>query len=180
MVPQRRPAQLAPGVAAAKAGRTHSKTNGLAIARTRSNPDKTIIEIARRRAGLPRVIVFQSPNLAHFLEELLELGNPSGPRSEIDLVHEDHAMRVWTENPGMLGFEECLGSGDPVLEAFAESLPERFEVKDLRGAAVGDGFSWGRYGPRTENRRAGEARVLAYERRSRGQRFKDWLGWGGS
>ena len=124
----------------------------------------------------PPVIVFQSPNLAHFLEQVLRLGHPDGPRSELDLVHEDHAMRIWSENPGMLGLEACLGSGDPLLAEFAHSLPEGFEVRDLRGAAVGDGFSWGRYGSRTRNRRAGETPVFAYERRSTGQRFKDWLG----
>lgn len=128
----------------------------------------------------PPVIVLQSPNLAHFLEEILKLGNPGGPRSELDLVHEDRAMRIWTENPEMLSVDECLRSGDPVLEAFARELPEGFEVRDLRKAAVGDGFSWGRYGPRTENRRAGEAPVFAYQRRSRRQRLKDWLGWGRS
>lgn len=128
----------------------------------------------------PPVIVFQSPNLAHFLEEVLKLGDPAGPRSELDVVHEEHAIRVWNENPGMLGIEDCLASGDPVLGRFAGTLPEGFEVKDLRGAAVGDGFSWGRYGPRTENRRVGEAPVFAYQRRSRGQRLKDWLGWGRS
>lgn len=128
----------------------------------------------------PPIIAFQSPNLAHFLEEVLKLGDPNGPRSEVDLVHEEHAMRIWTENPGMLGLEECLASGDSVLEDFAGSLPEGFVVRDLRGEAVGDGFSWGRYGPRTENRRAGEEPVFAYHRRSLGQRMKDWLGWGRS
>lgn len=90
----------------------------------------------------PPVIVFQSPNLSHFLEEVLKLGDPEGPRSELDLVHEDHAMRIWTENPGTLTLEDCLASGDPVLENFARDLPDGFEVNDLRGAGVGDGFSW--------------------------------------
>lgn len=128
----------------------------------------------------PPVIVFQSSNLAHFLEEVLKLGDPDGPRSELDVVHEDHAMRIWSENPGMVGLEKCLASGDPLLEAFAGSLPEGFEVRDLRGAGTGDGFSWGRYGPRTENRRVGEAPLFAYQRQSRGQRLKNWLGWGRS
>lgn len=124
----------------------------------------------------PPVVAYQSPDLAHFLIEALKLGAPDGPRSELDRVHEDAATRIWSVNPGMQSLEECLESGDPLLEAFARQLPEGFEVKDLRGAAVGDGFSWGRYGPRTENRRAGEAPVFAYQRRSRGQRVKDWLG----
>lgn len=125
----------------------------------------------------PAVIVLQAPNLSHFLEEVLKLGDPDGPRSELDVVHEEHTMRIWTENPGVMALEECLASGDPVLEEFARSLPEGFEVTDLRGADTGDGFSWGRYGPRTENRRAGEEPVFARQRRSRVQRLKDWLGW---
>jgi hypothetical protein len=124
----------------------------------------------------PPVIVFQSPDLSRFLEEVLKLGDPDGPRSELDAVHEDHAMQIWTGNPEMIVLEECLASGDPVLEEFARTLPEGFEVRDLRGAGLGDGFSWGRYGPRTANRRAGEAPVFAYQRRSRGQRLRDWLG----
>lgn len=125
----------------------------------------------------PPVIVFQSPNLSHFLEEVFKLGDPDGPRSELDVVHEEQALRIWTENPGVMVLEECLASGDPVLEEFARALPEGFEVTDLRGAGVGDGFSWGRYGPRTESRRAGEEPVFACQRRSRVQRLKDWLGW---
>lgn len=126
----------------------------------------------------PPVVLYQAPNLSRFLEEVLKLGDPDGPRSQLDVVHEDATMRVWAENPGMLSLAECLASGDAVLERFAESLSDGFEVRDLRAAGVGDGFSWGRYGPRTENRRAGEAPLFAYRRRSRGQRLKDWLGWG--
>lgn len=126
----------------------------------------------------PPVIVYQSPDLSDFLEETLKLGDPEGPRSKLDVVHEDHALRVLRENPGILGLQECVASGDPVLEAFARELPEGFQVADLRGAAVGDGFSWGRYGPRTENRRAGELPIFAYQRRPRGRRVKDWLGLG--
>lgn len=126
----------------------------------------------------PPVIVFQSPDLSHFLTETLKLGDPAGPRSELDVVHEDHALRIWRENPGVMSRDECLVSGDPVLEAFGRALPEGFEVADLRRASVGDGFSWGRYGPRTRNRRAGERAVFAYQRRSRWQRTKDWLGLG--
>lgn len=123
--------------------------------------------------------MYQSPDLSRFLAETLKLGDPTGPRSELDVVHEVHAPRVWRENPGVLSREECVASGDPVLEAFARELPTGYEVVDLRRVAIGDGVSWGRYGPRTRNRRAGEQAVFAYEKRSRGQRFRDWLGLGG-
>lgn len=127
----------------------------------------------------PPVIVYQSPDLSHFLAETLKLGDPSGPRSELDVVHEEHSARVWRENPGVLSRDECGASGDPVLEAFARELPGEYEVVDLRRAAIGDGFSWGRYGPRTQNRRAGEHAIFAYEKRSGRLRLKDWLGLGG-
>lgn len=126
----------------------------------------------------PPVIVYQSPNLTHFLAETLKLGDLTGPRSALDAVHEDHAFRIWRENPGVLSLDQCLASGDPVLEAFARELPAGFEVTDLRRASVGDGFSWGRYGPRTPNRRAGEHAVFACQQRSLWERTKDWLGLG--
>jgi hypothetical protein len=37
---------------------------------------------------------------------------------------------------------------------------------DLRRPTLGSGFSWGRYGPRTVNRRHGEERLFAYQRRT--------------
>jgi SMI1 / KNR4 family (SUKH-1) len=40
-------------------------------------------------------------------------------------------------------------------------LDERFVFADLRSPSAGDGFSWGRYGPRTELRRHGFDRLFA-------------------
>lgn len=127
----------------------------------------------------PPVVVLQSPDLSHFLLEMLKLGGPEREQSLIDAVHEAHAARVWRDDPGLMGLDECRASEDPVLTSFAQGLPPGSEVKDLRDAAVGDGLAWGRYGPRTELRRAGVHAVFARQPRSLLQRFKHWLGWGG-
>jgi hypothetical protein len=50
---------------------------------------------------------------------------------------------------------------DPALRAFADAQPPGAVVADLRRPVLGDGFAWGRFGPRTGIRRAGEDRVWA-------------------
>lgn len=78
-------------------------------------------------------------------------------------IHEQYHQRIWRDNPGMKTCEQCLSSADPDLAAFARSLDETYLFIDLRNAKIGDGFSWGRYGPRTVNRRFGEKRIFAYQ-----------------
>jgi len=117
------------------------------------------------------VIVYQTDSLAHFISELIRFGNPPW-ESEINDVHEEHHARIWAENPGTLTHEQCLDSGDSDLAEFARSLGETYLYIDLRNPKVGDGFSWGRYGPQTVNRRFGTKRIFAYEvRRSLFQRL---------
>jgi hypothetical protein len=53
-------------------------------------------------------------------------------------------------------------AADDELGAFARTLDGRYLFVDLRRPEVGDGFSWGRFGPRTEVRRHGYARLFAY------------------
>jgi hypothetical protein len=108
------------------------------------------------------VIVYQTDSLAHFIGELIRFGNPPW-ESEINEVHEVHQLRIWRENPGTLSYEQCLDSGDHDLSEFARSLGEKFLFIDLRNPKVGDGFSWGRYGGPTVNRRFGTKRIFAYE-----------------
>ncbi len=113
----------------------------------------------------PPVIVFQTDSLAHFISELLRLGNH--PRkSELTAVHDEHDGRIWRENPGVMTHEQCLGSDDGELAVFARSLDETWLFVDLRQPRLGDGFSWGRYGgPPETPRRFGEKRVFAYQQR---------------
>ncbi len=64
------------------------------------------------------------------------------------------------------------GAGWRHLRGFAEELGPDHYIVDLRAAQPGDGFSWGRFGPRTPIRRLGTKRVFAYQRRSRWQRLR--------
>jgi hypothetical protein len=110
------------------------------------------------------VVVFQTDNLAHFISEVIKLGHPPW-KSEISDVHETFHERIWRENPGLLTCQQGLQSGDPDLVKFAENLDDSWWMIDLREAAIGDGFSWGRYGPATVNRRFGEKRIFAVQKK---------------
>lgn len=109
------------------------------------------------------VILYQSVTLEEFLIELFRMLEPPH-ESLIDDVHEDRPARVWRTNPGVLSYEQCLRSEDPVLSAFARELDDTFRVVDLRDARPGDGFSWGRYGPNARIRRCRTHDVFAYEK----------------
>jgi SMI1 / KNR4 family (SUKH-1) len=106
------------------------------------------------------VILYQADSIAAFLSEVVRKYQPPH-QSLIDDVHEDRLFEVWRKNPGTLTVADAA-SRDEVLRAFAATLDDRFTIVDLRGARPGMGFSWGRYGPRTEIRRHGEHPVFAY------------------
>lgn len=110
------------------------------------------------------VIIYQTDDLAHFIREVIRFGNPPW-ESEIHDVHDRHQSRIWKENPGLITFDQCMQSQDADLIDFAKSLGEKHYYIDLRKAKVGDGFSWGRYGPKTVSKRYGEKRIFAYESR---------------
>jgi cell wall assembly regulator SMI1 len=110
----------------------------------------------------PPVIVYQAANLLHFMEDVIRYSNPPH-KADLDEVHEKYSMKVWKQNPGVLSREECAKSKDMQLRAFAESLGGMFQIIDLRNPKLGDGFSWGRYGPQTVVRRHGQERIFAYE-----------------
>ncbi len=107
------------------------------------------------------VILFQSPDLASFVAEVLRMFTPPY-ESLVNDVHDDRIFQVWRKNPGVVRQAEAAASADPVLRAFALGLPEHFQIVDLRRAGPGMGFSWGRHGPRTEIRRHGWERIFAY------------------
>jgi hypothetical protein len=108
----------------------------------------------------PPIVLFQSACLAGFVREVVNMYRP-GHGSLVDDVHEDRLFKVWSTNPGTMSVADAA-KGDESLRRFAESLDERFTVVDLRRPEVGMGFSWGRYGPRTELRRHGDERLFAY------------------
>lgn len=124
----------------------------------------------------PPVMVYESEDLAAFLDDLLRsFEQPDGgPLSERAWAR--RMLHVWTTNPGVLERAACERAADPVLREFAARLPEGAQVIDLRRAARGDGFSWGRYGPQTVLHRHGELAVFAYEPvKGLLQRARDYL-----
>lgn len=114
----------------------------------------------------PPVIVYQSPDLQTFLADMIRLWiSPyNGP---VDDVHESGSAHIWRTNPGMIPVAEWRQSPDDLQRAFAETLDHTFLCIDLRQARIGEGFSWGRYGPRTVNTRFGWHRLFAYQQRKR-------------
>jgi hypothetical protein len=108
----------------------------------------------------PPVIAFQSADISGFVRDVVALWQP-GSRSSVDIVHEDVTSSVWASNKGILNHETALNSSDAILAEFASGFPDEAMFADLRSPKVGDGFSWGRYGPRTEWSRAGEERLWA-------------------
>jgi hypothetical protein len=63
--------------------------------------------------------------------------------------------------PGTLD-RSAAPAGDERMSTFAAELDDRFTFVDLRSPPVGLGFSWGRYGPRTDVRPHGDERLFAY------------------
>ena len=108
----------------------------------------------------PPVIAFQSKTPSDFVREVVALWQP-GPRSPVDVVHEDVVSAIWASKSGLVSHEATSASGDAVLEDFAAGLPVEAVFADLRDAGPGDGFPWGRYGPRTAWTRAGRHRIWA-------------------
>ncbi|NNM06337.1 MAG: SMI1/KNR4 family protein, partial [Gemmatimonadetes bacterium] len=106
----------------------------------------------------PPVIAFQSADLSDFVQEVVALWKP-GHHSSVDIVHEEVTSSIWTSNTGIMNRETALSSADAVIAEFASSFPDEAMFADLRLPKIGDGFSWGRYGPRTEWRRAGARRL---------------------
>ena len=108
----------------------------------------------------PPVIAYQCPDIATFIADVLVMCGPpyKGP---INDVHERHSMRIWRENPGAVTRADALTSSDPVVRGFAAQLTSGHFVIDMRNARIGDGFSWGRFGPKTSVQRAGAARLFA-------------------
>jgi len=107
------------------------------------------------------VVLYQSPDLAHFVREVIQMNVPPH-KSAVDDVHEDRPFDVWRKNPGTMTRAAALGSIDPELRAFASTLDDRFTLVDLRDAKIGMGFSWGRHGPKTIVRRHGSLPIFAY------------------
>ncbi len=109
----------------------------------------------------PPITLYQSVGIGDFLDQAFAMLAPPHASTVAD-VHEDRLFNVWQDNPGTLNHSDALAA-DEHLHAFAAELDERFTFVDLRSpVAVGMGFSWGRYGPRTDVRRHRYERLFAY------------------
>jgi hypothetical protein len=102
----------------------------------------------------PPVVVFEAPDVATFVQDALASGLGGDE-------HDGRVDRVWAADTRPLTHAEAL-AGDEALSAFASELDERFTFVDLRAPEQGDGFAWGRHGPRTIVRRDGTRRLFAY------------------
>lgn len=114
----------------------------------------------------PPVIAWQCDSLERFVRELLRFANPPH-ESEIDTVHEQVSADIWRRNPGTISVGDGLAAEDEALRDFARTLDDAWTIIDLRAARIGDGFSWGRYGPRTKVVRWGREALWAYQANSR-------------
>jgi hypothetical protein len=109
------------------------------------------------------VMLLQAVSVQQFMSEVFKMYIPPH-KSLVDDVHEDRLFEVWRKNPGVIVHADAVASPDPDIAAFAAGLDATFDVIDLRDAQIGMGFSWGRYGPKTEVRRFGSKPIFAYQR----------------
>lgn len=109
----------------------------------------------------PPVILYQSPSLSDFFTELFRLYTPPHT-SLIRSVFGDDLFDVYRKNPGVLDHAEAVASTDPAIREFASTLPEHFQIVDLRDVPIGMGLSHGRFGANTELKRHGGERIFAY------------------
>jgi cell wall assembly regulator SMI1 len=107
----------------------------------------------------PPVIGYQAETIEAFLGDVVARWRPG--RSPVDRMREEEVHRIWRDHPGLLTPDGAAGSDDPVLAGFAATLPAEARIADLRRARFGEGFAWGRFGPRTDIRRAGQERLWA-------------------
>ena len=118
----------------------------------------------------PPVIACQSRSLEHFMAELLRLA--AAPHdSELATVRDRVMTDIWRDDPGRISVRTAASGDDRVLRTFAQSLDDSYTIFDLRTGRVGDGFAWGRYGPRTKVVRHGREAIFAYQAKSRWQRL---------
>ena len=94
----------------------------------------------------PPVIAFQSASASHFVSEVVAMHQP-GPRSPVDVVHEDVSSAIWAHG-GFVSQAAATASEDSVLREFAAGFPPEAIFADLLAPNIGDGFAWGRFGPR--------------------------------
>ena len=94
----------------------------------------------------PPVLLYQAPDLATFLDEVVKKYVPPHA-SLVDDVREDRLYDVWRSRPGAMTQVAALSSPDLALREFAESLDPAWTIVDLRQREVGMGVAWGALRP---------------------------------
>ena len=107
----------------------------------------------------PPVVACQAGSAAAFLAELL--GGDSVRR-----VYDEDVFRIWRKNPPPIPSTDAVSSPDPELAAFARTLEPSWVIFDLRNAAPGTGFPWGRFGSRPETKRHDRLPIFAFRSRT--------------
>jgi cell wall assembly regulator SMI1 len=110
----------------------------------------------------PPVAVIQAPDLAHFIEQVFDLGRPECKR-QLDSVSKAATSRIWRDDPYLLDLGVSRTASDPTLAEFSKKLPETFHVADLRALEIGSGFAWGRAGAKSGIRRYGSELLFGVE-----------------
>lgn len=85
----------------------------------------------------PPVVIFQSPNLKHCLQEVSKF--LSGHPSSIEEVHEGKKFGIRPDDPFAIPHQTALESQDRVIREFAQLVGPGFVLHDLRGAEPGKG-----------------------------------------
>ena len=109
----------------------------------------------------PPVTVIQAPNLAGFIEQVIDLGRPDR-KSRLDSASKA-AHRIWNDDPYLLDLGASRASSDFALAEFSKQLPQTFRVADLRALEIGSGFAWGRGGPNSAIKRYGSELLFGIE-----------------
>jgi len=93
----------------------------------------------------PPVLVYQCATLSEFIEGVFDLSRfekcKQGHRSILYRI-DKFCEEVWRSRRRLPTAESLRGSNDPLLRNFANELPDRAMVADLRRAKLGDGFDW--------------------------------------
>lgn len=92
-------------------------------------------------------------------------------KSLVEDVHEDRLKEVWLDNPDLITVGDARAVGDKVVAEFARTLPDGWNLIDLREPEIGAGFSWGRC---EEFRRHPDAMIFALKFKEPG-RLSRWL-----
>lgn len=98
----------------------------------------------------PAVVVKHSENLAQFIQHVHEYGK-KGSQSNLDQIHENVVMDIWSNNNGFVEIDTARNSNDTVLRNFAASILDNYLIADLRNKPIQSGFAWGKFGMKSIN-----------------------------